>query len=58
VGLFSNGTIIAVKVLRGTSDKKIEKQFMAQVDTIGRIHHFNLLYGFCFEKNLIALVST
>ncbi|CAJ1975896.1 unnamed protein product [Sphenostylis stenocarpa] len=57
-GIFSNGTMVAVKVLRGTSDKKIEEQFMAEVGTIGRIHHFNLvrLYGFCFEKNLIAMV--
>ncbi|ESW10806.1 hypothetical protein PHAVU_009G239500 [Phaseolus vulgaris] len=57
-GIFSNGTIVAVKVLRGNSDKKIEEQFMAEVGTIGRIHHFNLvrLYGFCFEEKLIALV--
>ncbi|KAI9192193.1 hypothetical protein LWI28_019418 [Acer negundo] len=57
-GTFSNGTIVAVKVLKGISDKRIEEQFMAEVSTIGRIHHFNLvrLYGFCFEKNLIALV--
>ena len=57
-GIFTNGTMVAVKVLRGSSDKKIEEQFMAEVGTIGRIHHFNLvrLYGFCFEKNLIALV--
>ncbi|XP_057433483.1 G-type lectin S-receptor-like serine/threonine-protein kinase At1g34300 [Lotus japonicus] len=58
-GIFSNGTIVAVKVLRGSSaDKRIEEQFMAEVGTIGRVHHFNLvrLYGFCFERNLIALV--
>ncbi|RHN73394.1 putative protein kinase RLK-Pelle-RLCK-Os family [Medicago truncatula] len=57
-GIFNNGTMVAVKVLRGSSDKKIEEQFMAEVGTIGRIHHFNLvkLFGFCFEKNLIALV--
>ncbi|XP_027339433.1 G-type lectin S-receptor-like serine/threonine-protein kinase At1g34300 [Abrus precatorius] len=57
-GVFNNGTMVAVKVLRGSSDKKIEEQFMAEVGTIGRIHHFNLvrLYGFCFERNLIALV--
>ncbi|PON75895.1 Mitogen-activated protein kinase kinase kinase [Parasponia andersonii] len=57
-GLFSNGTIVAVKVLYGYSDKKIEEQFMAEVSTIGRVHHFNLvrLYGFCFERNLRALV--
>jgi predicted Ser/Thr protein kinase len=57
-GIFSNGTMVAVKVLRGNSSKKIDEQFMAEVRTIGRIHHFNLvrLYGFCIERNLIALV--
>ncbi|KAL5836342.1 hypothetical protein ACOSQ4_015839 [Xanthoceras sorbifolium] len=57
-GIFSNGTIVAVKVLHGCSDKRIEEQFMAEVSTIGRIHHFNLvrLYGFCFDKKLRALV--
>jgi serine/threonine protein kinase len=57
-GIFSNGTMVAVKVLRGSSGKKIDEQFMAEVGTIGRIHHFNLvkLYGFCIERNLIALV--
>ncbi|KAA8535659.1 hypothetical protein F0562_030662 [Nyssa sinensis] len=57
-GDFSNGTTVAVKVINGTSDKRIEEQFMAEVSTIGRIHHFNLvrLYGFCFDKCLRALV--
>ncbi|XP_057433484.1 rust resistance kinase Lr10-like [Lotus japonicus] len=58
-GVFNNGIMVAVKVLRGSSeDKKVEEQFMAEVSTIGRVHHFNLvrLYGFCFERNLIALV--
>ncbi|MBA0729281.1 hypothetical protein Golax_000033, partial [Gossypium laxum] len=57
-GMFSNGTMVAVKVLYGSSDKRIEEQFMAEVSTIGRVHHFNLvrLYGFCFEQNLRALV--
>ncbi|XWS73254.1 hypothetical protein CRYUN_Cryun02cG0111800 [Craigia yunnanensis] len=57
-GNFNNGTIVAVKVLHGTSDKRIEEQFMAEVSTIGRVHHFNLvrLYGFCFERDLRALV--
>ncbi|XP_057430965.1 rust resistance kinase Lr10-like [Lotus japonicus] len=58
-GNLINQTTVAVKVLRGSSvDKKIEQQFMAEVGTIGRTHHLNLvrLYGFCFEKNLIALV--
>ncbi|GMI87334.1 hypothetical protein like AT5G24080 [Hibiscus trionum] len=57
-GVFNNETTVAVKVLNGTSDKRIEQQFMAEVGTIGRVHHFNLvrLYGFCFERNLRALV--
>ena len=57
-GSFSNGIMIAVKVLHGSSGKRNDQQFMAEVGTIGKIHHFNLvrLYGFCFERNLIALV--
>ncbi|KAK2646123.1 hypothetical protein Ddye_021318 [Dipteronia dyeriana] len=50
-GTFSNGTIVAVKVLKGISDKRIEDQFMAEVSTIGRIHHFNLVrLWFLFRK--------
>ncbi|XP_035538861.1 G-type lectin S-receptor-like serine/threonine-protein kinase At1g34300 isoform X2 [Juglans regia] len=57
-GIFSNGTLVAVKILYGNSDKRIDEQFMAEVSTIGRVHHLNLvrLFGFCFEENLRALV--
>ena len=57
-GVFSDGTIVAVKVLHGNSDKIIEEQFMAEVGTVGNVHHFNLvrLYGFCFGRNMRALV--
>jgi len=57
-GSLSDGTTVAVKVLRANSYKRIEEQFMAEVGTIGKVHHFNLvkLYGFCFEKELRALV--
>ena len=57
-GSLSDGTIVAVKVLHGASDKRIEEQFMAEVSTIGRIHHFNLvqLHVFCFERDMRALV--
>ncbi|XP_028773648.1 rust resistance kinase Lr10-like [Neltuma alba] len=57
-GTFSDGTIVAVKVLNGSSDKRMEEQFMAEVGTIGRVHHVNLLrlYGFCIEGNIRALV--
>ncbi|KAK3002123.1 hypothetical protein RJ639_022215 [Escallonia herrerae] len=46
-GVFSNGTMVAVKVLNGTSDKRIEEQFKAEVSTLGRTYHVNLvrLYG-------------
>ncbi|MED6200146.1 hypothetical protein PIB30_082337 [Stylosanthes scabra] len=57
-GVF-NSVMIAVKVLHGNySDKRIQEQFMAEMGTLGKIHHFNLvrLYGFCFEENLTALV--
>ncbi|KAL5186817.1 Rust resistance kinase Lr10 [Glycine soja] len=57
-GNLTNGITVAVKVLRGNSDKRIEEQFKAEVGTIGKVHHFNLvqLYGFCFERDLWALV--
>ncbi|KDP35367.1 hypothetical protein JCGZ_10351 [Jatropha curcas] len=57
-GVLENGKIVAVKVLNGSSDKTIGEQFMAEVSTIGRLYHFNLvkLVGFCFEIKLRALV--
>ncbi|RYR13947.1 hypothetical protein Ahy_B04g070677 isoform A [Arachis hypogaea] len=56
-GIF-NGAMVAVKVLHGNCDKRSQAQFMAEMGTLGKIHHFNLvrLYGFCFEENLTALV--
>ncbi|XP_076949805.1 cysteine-rich receptor-like protein kinase 44 [Bidens hawaiensis] len=58
-GTFPNGATIAVKVLKDKhSDKKIQEQFMAEVGTLGRTHHANLvrLYGFCFDPAMRALV--
>ena len=57
-GSFNNEMFMAVKVLKGSSNEKIEEQFMAEVSTIGRTHHLNLvrLYGFCYERDLQALV--
>ncbi|XP_074572076.1 rust resistance kinase Lr10-like [Curcuma longa] len=57
-GQFPNGVQVAVKVLHGTSSKRAEEQFMAEVGTIGRTYHLNLvkLYGFCFEEMTKALV--
>lgn len=57
-GVLLNGMQVAVKVLRGTLDKRAEEQFMAEVGTIGRTYHINLvkLYGFCFDATVKALV--
>ncbi|XP_058113723.1 rust resistance kinase Lr10-like [Magnolia sinica] len=57
-GEFPNGMQIAVKVIKGQSEKEVEEQFMAEVGTVGRTHHINLvkLYGFCFNPEKIALV--
>lgn len=57
-GHFPNGVKIAVKVLNRGTSHNIEGQFMAEVGTIGRTHHINLvrLYGFCYDKFMSALV--
>lgn len=59
-GVLPDGVQIAVKVLKHNSgqDKRMEEQFMAEVSTIGRTYHRNLvrLYGFCFDSQLKALV--
>ncbi|KAM3714607.1 hypothetical protein ACJW31_01G346400 [Castanea mollissima] len=57
-GIFINGVAVAVKVLHRNSDERIEDQFKAEMSTIGRVHHFNLvrLYGFCFEAHVKAVI--
>ncbi|KAL0553252.1 hypothetical protein IC582_007141 [Cucumis melo] len=57
-GQFPNGLKIAVKVLKKNSNKKAENQFMAEIETIGRTRHRNLLrlYGFCYDESMSALV--
>ncbi|XP_075670015.1 G-type lectin S-receptor-like serine/threonine-protein kinase SD2-5 [Castanea sativa] len=49
-GTLVDGTKVAVKRLDGLS--QIKKSFLAEVETIGSIHHINLvrLIGFCAEK--------
>ncbi|XP_062193059.1 LEAF RUST 10 DISEASE-RESISTANCE LOCUS RECEPTOR-LIKE PROTEIN KINASE-like 2.1 isoform X2 [Phragmites australis] len=49
---------VAVKVLGNGMGKRGEEQFMAEIGTIGRTSHVNLvrLYGFCFDADLKALV--
>lgn len=56
-GELPNGELVAVKVLN-CLDMGMEEQFKAEVGTIGRTYHINLvrLYGFCFHHDTRALV--
>ncbi|XP_028773706.1 PR5-like receptor kinase [Neltuma alba] len=56
-GELSSEEKVAVKVLNSL-DLGTEEQFKAEVSTIGRTYHINLvrLYGFCFTHNRRALV--
>lgn len=56
-GELSNEEQVAVKVLNSL-DMNMEEQFKAEVSTIGRTYHINLvrLYGFCFHHEKRALV--
>ncbi|KAF8006162.1 hypothetical protein BT93_K0467 [Corymbia citriodora subsp. variegata] len=55
-GTLSNGTKVAVKRLDGFG--QVKKSFLAEVETIGSIHHVNLvrLVGFCAEKSHRLLI--
>ncbi|KAF8044037.1 hypothetical protein BT93_A2120 [Corymbia citriodora subsp. variegata] len=55
-GTLSNGNKVAVKRLDGFG--QVKKSFLAEVETIGSIHHVNLvrLVGFCAEKSHRLLV--
>lgn len=57
-GKFLKGVPIAVKVANRSLDRTAEEQFMAEVSTIGRTYHVNLvrLYGFCYDQSMSALV--
>ncbi|XP_057830281.1 G-type lectin S-receptor-like serine/threonine-protein kinase At2g19130 [Cryptomeria japonica] len=51
-----NNTLVAVKKLEGSA--QAEKQFRAEISTIGNIHHVNLvrLRGFCVDESHRMLV--
>ncbi|CAL5343088.1 unnamed protein product [Camellia sinensis] len=55
-GTLKDGTKVAVKLLNGFG--QVKKSFLAEVETIGSIHHVNLvrLIGFCAEKSYRLLV--
>ncbi|RLN31125.1 G-type lectin S-receptor-like serine/threonine-protein kinase [Panicum miliaceum] len=55
-GVLQDGTAVAIKRLEGV--RQGEKQFRAEMSTIGKIHHVNLirLLGFCSEGEHRLLV--
>ncbi|KAL3717279.1 hypothetical protein ACJRO7_008799 [Eucalyptus globulus] len=55
-GTLSDGTKVAVKHLDGFG--QVKKSFLAEVETIGSIHHVNLvrLVGFCAQKSHKLLI--
>ena len=55
-GILSNGMKVAVKRLEGLG--QVKESFLAEVKTMGNIHHVNLvrLIGFCVEKSHRLLV--
>ncbi|KAL5721218.1 hypothetical protein ACHQM5_013805 [Ranunculus cassubicifolius] len=55
-GILNDGTLIAVKRLDSVGQGS--KEFLAEVETIGKIHHINLvrLVGYCVEKSHRLLV--
>ncbi|PIA52823.1 hypothetical protein AQUCO_01000592v1 [Aquilegia coerulea] len=57
-GQFPDGVPIAVKVLKNSRADIMEMQFKAEVGTMGRTYHRNLikLYGYCYETNTKALI--
>nr|DAD48202.1 TPA_asm: hypothetical protein HUJ06_018139 [Nelumbo nucifera] len=56
-GTLGNGTKVAVKCLDGLGQVN-KKSLLAEVETIGSIHHVNLvrLIGFCWKKSHRLLV--
>ncbi|CAL5342876.1 unnamed protein product [Camellia sinensis] len=55
-GILNDGTKVAVKRLNGFG--QVKKSYLAEVETIGSIHHVNLvrLIGFCAEKSYRLLI--
>ncbi|XP_057836245.2 G-type lectin S-receptor-like serine/threonine-protein kinase At2g19130 [Cryptomeria japonica] len=55
-GTLQDNMLVAVKRLEGST--QVEKQFRAEISTIGRIHHVNLvrLLGFCVQGSQRLLV--
>ncbi|CAO2174953.1 unnamed protein product [Urochloa humidicola] len=56
-GTLEDGTTVAVKVLK-RYDGQGEREFLAEVEMLGRLHHRNLvkLLGICVEENARCLV--
>ncbi|PKA57118.1 Receptor-like cytosolic serine/threonine-protein kinase RBK1 [Apostasia shenzhenica] len=55
-GRLSDGKELAVKISKPSEG--VVKDFISEIEAITNLHHNNILslYGFCFEKNNLALV--
>ncbi|CAK9263450.1 unnamed protein product [Sphagnum jensenii] len=55
-GILANGQEVAVKKMEGS--RQGEKQFQAEVATVGNVHHYNLVrfFGYCLEGSEHLLV--
>jgi serine/threonine protein kinase len=56
-GKLVDGSVVAIKQLSETS-RQGKKEFVAEIETISRVQHRNLvkLFGFCLEGNKPLLV--
>uniref|UniRef100_R7WB08 Putative LRR receptor-like serine/threonine-protein kinase n=1 Tax=Aegilops tauschii TaxID=37682 RepID=R7WB08_AEGTA len=59
-GMLPNGLAVAVKRLHpGQDDRTSQEQFMAEVGTIGRTHHINLVrLGCCYDADMVHILQS
>ncbi|KAH6824226.1 Protein kinase superfamily protein [Perilla frutescens var. hirtella] len=57
-GIMDDGTEVAVKLLKRGDNHNGDRQFIAEIEMLSRLHHRNLvkLIGMCFEKQTRCLV--
>ncbi|KAI3785443.1 hypothetical protein L1987_44561 [Smallanthus sonchifolius] len=57
-GEFSNNRVAAIKLLKEYSNKQGEAELLAEISTLGRLNHMNLIdiWGYCSERKHKLLV--
>ena len=57
-GIMENGSEVAVKLLHRDNNQNGDDEFIAEVVTLSRLHHLNLvkLIGICIEKHTRCLI--